>query len=72
MKLSDGGRDFLRLVFDETGGIPLNYVALTDLPVAAQALVVEGFLVLRPSGPDTWQVALTSEGSAWAHLHFVT
>ncbi len=70
-KLSDEEREFMRLVFEETGGIPLKYVALTELPVAAEALSIRGFIQLRRSGRDTWVLAITGEGSAWAHLQFV-
>ena len=68
-KLSDEERDFMRLVFEETGGIPFKYVALTEMPVAAEALRTKGFIELQRAGRDT--VAITGEGSAWAHLHFV-
>ena len=71
MKLSDQEREFMRLVFEETSGIPFKYVALTETPVAAVALSNRGFIDLRQSGPDTWVVALTGEGSAWAHLHLL-
>jgi hypothetical protein len=71
MKLSNEERDFMRLVFEETGGIPFKYVALTDAPVAAAALNNRGFIELSQSGPDTWVVAITGEGSAWAHLHLL-
>jgi hypothetical protein len=71
MKLSDEEREFMRVVFDDTGGIPFKYIALTELPIAAEALSLRGFIELRQSGRDTWVVAITGEGSAWAHLHFV-
>jgi hypothetical protein len=71
MKLSGDEREFMRLVFDETGGIPSKFVALTDLPVAAEGLQILGLIELRRRSLDTWVVALTGEGSAWAHLHFV-
>ncbi len=63
----------MRLVFDETGGIPFKYVDITELPVAAEALSIRGFVTLqrRHSGPYTWAVAITGEGSAWAHLHLL-
>ena len=67
-KLSDEEREFMRLVFAETGGIPLKPVAMTDLPLA-EALRTRGFIKLQRSGRDTWVVAITGEGSAWAHLH---
>ncbi len=72
-KLSDEERDFMRLVFEETGGIPFKHVALTELPVVAEALRDRGFIKLqrRRSGPYTWAVAITGEGSAWAHLHLL-
>jgi hypothetical protein len=52
VKLSAEERDFLRLVFEETGGIPFKYVALTELPVAAEALGSRGFIELRRSGRE--------------------
>ena len=70
-KLSDEEREFMRLVFAETGGIPLKPVAMTDLPLAAEALRTRGFIKLQRSGRDTWMVAITGEGSAWAHLHLL-
>ena len=66
-KLSHEEHEFMRLVFAETGGIPLKYVALTELPMAAEAL----FIQLQRSGRCTWVVAITGEGSAWAHLHLL-
>jgi hypothetical protein len=71
MKLSDDEREFMHLVFDETGGIPSKFVALTDLPIAAEGLQILGLVELRHRSLHTWVVALTGEGSAWAHLHFV-
>lgn len=71
MKLTAEEHEFMRLVFAETGGIPRKYVAQAGLPAAAEALSLRGFIDLRRSGPDTWVVAMTGEGSAWAHLHFV-
>ena len=50
-KLSDEERDFMRLVFEETGGIPWNPVALTELPVVAEALRTRGFI---KSGLKPW------------------
>ena len=70
-KLSDEEREFMRLVFEETGGIPFRYVALTELPVAAEALSTKGFIRLQRAGRDTWAVAISGEGSAWAHLHLL-
>ena len=70
-KLSDEERDFMRLVFEETGGIPFKHVALTELPVVAEALRTRGFIKVQRSGRDTWMVAITGEGSAWAHLHLL-
>jgi len=61
----------MRLVFAETGGIPFKYVALTELPLSAEALRTRGFIRLQQSGRDTWVVAITGEGSAWAHLHLL-
>ena len=52
MKLSDPEREFMRLVFEETGGIPLK--PMTELPVAAEALRTRGFIKLQRSGRDTW------------------
>ena len=43
-KLSDEEREFMRLVFAETGGIPLKPVAMTELPLAAEALRTRGFI----------------------------
>jgi hypothetical protein len=71
MKLSDEEHEFMRVVFEQTGGIPLKFVALTDLPVAAEALGLRGFIQVQRSGRDTWVVAITGDGSAWGHLHFV-
>lgn len=68
MKLTADEREFVRVVFAETGGIRGKYAALTELPVAAEALSIRGLIDLRRSGPDTWVVALMGEGSAWAHL----
>ena len=70
-KLSHEEHEFMRLVFAETGGIPLKYVALTELPMAAEALRDRGFIQLQRSGRDTWMVAITGEGSAWAHMHLL-
>ena len=50
MKLSNQEREFMRLVFEETGGIPLKPVAMTDLPLAAEALRTRGFIKLQRSG----------------------
>ena len=71
MKLSDEEHDFMQLVFEETGGIPFKPVAMTELPTAAEALRTRGYIKLQRSGRDTWVVAITGEGSAWAHLHLV-
>ncbi len=71
MKLSDEERDFMRLVFEETGSIPFKYVAMTELPVAAEAISRRGFIELRRSGRDPWVVGIAGEGSAWAHTHLV-
>ena len=38
------------------------YVALTELPVAAEALSIRRFVQLQRSGRDTWVVAITGEG----------
>ena len=70
-KLSDEEREFMRLVFAVTGGIPFKYIALTEMPPAAEALRTRGFIKLQRSGRDTWVVAITGEGSAWAHLHLL-
>jgi hypothetical protein len=54
MKLSGEERDFMQLVFEETGGIPLKYIAPTELPLVAEALSIHGMVDLRRRGPDTW------------------
>ena len=71
MKLSNDEREFMRLVFEETGGIPFKYVALTELPTVAEALSTKGFIRVQRAGRGTWAVAITGEGSAWAHVQFV-
>ena len=71
MKLTAEEREFMKLVFEETAGIPLKLVAMTELPVAADALRTRGFIKVQRSGRDTWVIAITGEGSAWAHLHLV-
>ena len=70
-KLSDEESEFMRLVFEETGGIPFKYAPVTELTVAAEALSIRSFIEVQRSGPYTWVVAITGEGSAWAHLHLL-
>ena len=41
------------------------------MPVVAEALSIRGLIEVLRKGPYTWVVALTGEGSAWAHLHLV-
>jgi hypothetical protein len=62
----------MRLAFEETGGIPGKFAALTELPFAAISLHDKGMLLVLPIGPATWGLALSGEGSAWPHLQFVT
>ena len=40
----------MRLVFEETGGIPFKHVALTELPVVAEALRDRPASALVPMG----------------------
>ena len=61
----------MRLVFEETGGIPLKSVAMTELPLAAEALRTRRFIKVQRTGRETRVVAITGEGSAWTHLRFV-
>ena len=72
MRLSrDEERELLRHVFDVGGGIPGKFVALTELPLIAVVLRDKGMVDLQRMSPDTWRIALTGKGSAWAHVHFV-
>ena len=61
----------MRIVFEETGGILHTYVVITELPVAAEAISIRGLIKVLREGQYTWAIALTGEGSAWAHLHLV-
>ena len=39
--------------------------------VAAHALSERGLLDVQRTARDTWVVALTGEGAAWAHIHLL-
>jgi hypothetical protein len=69
--LNDDEEQFLRLVFEESGGLPGRFIPLTEVPVAAIALHNKRLLIVQQISPSTWTVALTGNGSAEAHVRFV-
>ncbi len=62
--MTDEEHDLLRLVYTEAHGSVKKWVAMTELPAAAPVLARNGYINLRQTGADTWQVALTASGQA--------
>ena len=72
MDLNPDEKDLLRLVFEESGGVPGKFMPVTEVSVAALALANKGLLIIQQLGAGRWGVALTGAGSAEAHVRFVT
>ena len=68
--MTEPEHDLLRAVWGEAGGKPDEWRTLTELPVAALGLCRNGYLQLRPEGPQTWSVALTPQGAELARTLF--
>ena len=59
----------LRAIWFEAAGKVDEWQALSELPFAVLGLCRNGYLQLRPDGPDTWRVALTPQGGDIARAH---